>query len=791
MKRLLNKIYKDILINLFFIIIYIVIYVIITKNGKYIFASTIDFDVQHYILPEYLREIFYSTKKIIPDFSFNLGSGTNIYNLAYYGLLNPIFLISFLLPKVKMLHYILISMSIVVLTSTSLIYYYLRKNKYPYKVSFICAFLFLCSAPLILHSHRHIMFIDYLPFLLIGFFGVDRYIEKKKSFLLIISIILIILTSYFFSLPSLIVLTILGIYKYLKLNNKTTIKELFNFTYKLVLRFIPSILSTAILIIPTAYALFNGRTPNQGQSFLKDILLPKNFLLYDTYSIGLTIISLISIIYFLFKGKKENRFLSIVILICTILPIPSLLLNGFLYVNGKSLIPFMPLVIIIIAEFLNILIQKKYINILLVYLLISSLSLCIYVNKNDILIPKNAKYLEEENTYKNKINKIVNNDDIYRIKTDTLGKQYVNKVTNIHEYKTTSYLSSNNQDYNNVYKYTFENPLLHRNSMILSSSDNMLFEMYMGEKYKFSTNIYNNIYKKIDNYNNINIYRNDAVLPIGYATDKYINEKEFKELNYPNNIINLLGNATNNKGTNTKIKEVKEIPNNYKIVDSNNITYKKINDGYEIKSKKDGTMTVKTDDYLNNKILFISFELSDRNNCMYQDLSIDIHNTINVLTCKNWKYYNDNKLFNYVITENQNYLTIKFTKGIYKIHKIKLYTLDYEEIMNINKEITPMVIDKNKSNSDKITGNINVIKDSFFTASIPYDKNLVVKVDNKMIKYKKTNTAFIGFDIKKGNHTIEITYQPKGKKIGIYLSILGLLLIVITIIHENRRVYDN
>lgn len=791
MKKIIKNIYKDLLINIFFVLVYIIIYLIITKNGKYIFASTLDFDVQHYIIPEYLREIFYNTKNIIPNFSFNLASGTNIYNLAYYGILNPIILISFLFPKIKMLDYVLISMSVVVLSSTSLMYFYLRKNKYSYKVSFICAFLYLCSSPLILHSHRHIMFVDYMPFLLMGFFGIDRYLEKKKSLLLMISILLMILTSYFFSISGLVVLTLLGMYKYLKAK-KTSIKELFSFTFKLVLRYIPPILTSSILLLPTAISLLNGRSTNQGTSFLKDLLLPKNYLLYDTYSIGLTLISLISIIYFIFKGKKENRFLSIIILICSIIPLPALILNGFLYVNGKSLIPFMPLVIILIAEFLYIIFQKtKYNYLLIIYLIITSLSICIYVNQKDVLIEKNAKYLKEENIYRNKINKIINNDDIYRIKTNTLGKQYINKITNIHEYKTTSYLSSNNQKYNNLYKYTFENPLQYRNSMILSSSDNIIFEMYMGEKYKFTTNTYKNIYKKIDSYNDINIYRNDIVLPLGYATDKYINKEDFKQLSYPNNMINLLGNAINNKETNTNIKTVKEIPNNYRVVDSKNVTYKEIDDGYEIKSKNNGTITLTTDEYLNNKLLFISFELSDRNNCMYHDLSISINNIENLLTCKNWKYYNNNKKFNYVITENQNYLTINFIKGNYKIHNIKLYTLDYEEIMNINKDITPMIIDKDKSNSDILTGKINVSKDSYFTASIPYDENIVVKVDNKMIEYEETNTAFIGFDIKKGNHTIEITYQPKGKEIGKYLSILGLLLIIITVICENRKIHEN
>ena len=791
MKKNLKKIYKDILINIIFIITYFIIYFIVTKNGKYIFAAKMDFDIQHYVIPEYLREVFFSTNKILPNFAFNLGSGTNIYNLAYYGLLNPIVLISYLLPKIKMLNYIIISMRIVVLSSTSLMYFYLRKNKYSYKISFICAFLFLCSSPLIFHTHRHIMFIDYLPFLLLGFFGIDRYIEKKKSFLLIISVILIILTSYFFSISSLVVLLLLGIYKYLKYNKQSKMKDIFKYIKGLILRFIPAILTTSILIIPTALALLNGRGSNTGTSFIKDLLTPKNYLLYDTYSIGLTSISLISIIYLIFKGKKENKILSIIILICSIISIPALILNGFLYVNGKVFIAFIPLVIIIIAEFLNTVIPKiKHNNIIIMYLIISSFLICIYVNQKDELVEANAEFLKVEEEYNNKINKIIKQDnDIYRIKTDTLGKEYINKVIDVHEYKTSSYLSSNNQLYNNTYKKIFENPLPVRNSLMITSSDNILFEIFSGEKYKFTKNEYSNIYKKIDKFNDINIYKNDLVLPIGYATNKNININDYNKLNYPNNVVNLLGTRISKETTNTNIKLSNTVPNNFKLVESNKITYKKTSDGYEVKSKDNGTLTLTTDEQLDNKLLFISFELSDRYNCMYQDLSITINNNKNTLTCKNWKYYNDNKIFNYILTENNN-LQIKFTKGKYKIHNIKLYTLDYNQIIDINKDITPMIIEKKNSSSDIITGKIKLLKDSYFNLSIPYDKNFVIKINNKTIKYEKTNIGYIGFNLKKGNHKIEITYKPQGKTPGIYLSIIGLIFIIITVIYENRRTYE-
>ena len=194
---------------------------------------------------------------------------------------------------------------------------------------------------------------------------------------------------------------------------------------------------------------------------------------------------------------------------------------------------------------------------------------------------------------------------------------------------------------------------------------------------------------------------------------------------------------------------------------------------------------------INDKLLVIQFEVDDKYNCMYNDLRIDINSINNVLTCKNWKYYNDNNIFSYTIFDNPNTLNINFVKGTYKIHNIKLYTIDYRDILSSNDNIYPMIIDKNKSDHDTITGNINTFEDSYFTASIPYDKGLVVKVDSKMVKYELTNGAFIGFPLKKGKHTIEISYIPQGYYLGLIVSIMGLLSFVGIVVYERRRLNEN
>ena len=67
-----------------------------------VFGSSIDWISQHSTLADYFRKRFYATGNLFPDFAWNLGGGQNIYHFAYYGLLSPTVLLSYLFPFIPM-----------------------------------------------------------------------------------------------------------------------------------------------------------------------------------------------------------------------------------------------------------------------------------------------------------------------------------------------------------------------------------------------------------------------------------------------------------------------------------------------------------------------------------------------------------------------------------------------------------------------------------------------------------------------------------------------------------------
>ena len=249
MKKFKQKDY----INVFVLIIIFLLILFSIVGFTYVNGSTIDWSSQHWIIPEYFRNLYYKTGDLFPSFAFNLGAGQNIYNLSYYGLLSPMVTLSYLFKTVSMINYIMIFMVIVVISSIVLMYYWLHR-RFDTKYAFIGTLLFLLAAPLIYHTNRHIMFVDYMPFLLMALIGIDLFFEKNKKVLLTISIFLIIMTSYYYSITAILCILLYGIYKYIEYEKEKSFKKFIVTGLRLIFPILVGVLMSSVLIFPTFYA---------------------------------------------------------------------------------------------------------------------------------------------------------------------------------------------------------------------------------------------------------------------------------------------------------------------------------------------------------------------------------------------------------------------------------------------------------------------------------------------------------------------------------------------------------
>lgn len=774
--KMIKRHKQDILILLLFSAIYLIIAAILT-HGDYYFAAVTDFPMQHYVFPEYFRNLFYETKDLFPDFALNIGGGQNIYNFSYYGLLNPYILISYLLPMIPMFYYLIASSFIIVVISTFLFYKFLESKKLKKSTCIIVALLFLFATPILYHAKRHIMFINYFPFLILGLFGVDRFIKTKKSTLLTISILLMTLTSFYYSVSGIVVLIIYGIYEFYKKKKE----KIWQFLISFAKPFIVAVCISAILWLPTAYTLLIGRGESIEELETWLLFVPSLKCLYSAFSPGITILEfiLIGVLAIDKKIEKRTRILATTLMIILIIPIFNYILNGTLYLNEKSLIPFLPLLLYLVAISIeNLEYHKKKVE---GFLIVTTCIITVAGNFTDPLIPKDKEKTKEIENYKELVNKVTKNDQgFYRIGNETETSSALNRVFNMEEYKSSIYSSTQNKGYVDWLKKDLKTNQIYRNNMMITLSGNVFAESLMGEKYIITTKNLEDGYTLLDKKGNLKVYQNNFALPIIYASTNTISEKEYKTLSYPENVI---ATYTKDNPDDTKLEKVELKIKNYK-----NLNYKIKNNTIRIKAKENASMTVEPTENIKDKILFITFKNKFNRGCHHgkNDQTIKINDISNKLTCRDWKYHNNNYTFHYILVSPEE-IEITFSEAYYKLGNIEIYALPKSILEERKEEVTPMKINHKKTIGDTITGTITVDENSHIEVAIPYDNGFQVKVDNKVVKYQKSLQNGLTFPISKGKHKIEITYKAPWKNIATIISIFGILLWIGIIIKERKR----
>lgn len=804
-------------------------FVFLTYRFNYVFGSDTDWVNQHTIIPDYFRQIFYKTGNLLPNMAFHYGAGQNIFNISYYGLLSPITLLSYFFPFLSMTTYTKIINIIILIVSGILFYRFMESHGNDRKMCLLTSVIFILGTPFIFHMHRHTMFVNYMPFLLMGFFGVDKYLKDKKKTLLIISVFLMIMTSYYYSVVGIIVLCIYYVHEYLYYHKTAPFKDTMIDVIKFGLTLLVGVMLAGILLVPTMYTIFMGRNEGGEVYKLSKLLIP-DMHFYDafngTYSIGLSVTGFITLLYLFFTKKRSNVIIAIIISTILFVPVFRYVLNGGLYIRAKCFIPFLPLFCYYISLFLKDLFDKK-INIkwFVIYLLIVwiplyynnrilwfyglfllfIIGLLLYKKFNKkifviivilgTLIGTNIyeTFKEDELSYElynsyfpkevsDSINAINKEDTgFYRTGNLHVPNKTVNVIYNDNYYTTNIYSSTYNGDYLNFVRDEMISNMPEYNNFLIPSKSNLLWNSFMGVKYVYSPYKLGYGYTEIKN----NVYKNNYVLPLIYARSNILGEADYNRFAYPYNEELLLNNVivpdkSNNPYINFSISKAKL---KYEIKDVIGIDARKIGDSYNLLVDDEGEFTVVIKNDISNKLLLVNISSIIENTCKIPNISIKINQEENIRTCKTWPYDNKNKTFHYILGDNDRELKVKLLKGFYHIEGIETYLIDYQKIFNTSYDTMNIT----KMSDDEILGDINVTKDGYLVTSIPYDEGFKMYVDDNLAEITKVNKAFLGTKIAKGEHHIRITYHSPWLNYGLIISGIGLLSLIGVIIFDNRK----
>lgn len=826
-KMQMKKIEKIKIPLLLFCMCLVVCWIFVLQYG--IFGSNLDWINQHSVLPDYFRQRFYDTGQLFPDIAWNLGAGQNIYNFSYYGLFNPIIWISYLLPFVPMSLCIQIT-SILSYGVSVVIFYCWLKKKWNHRIALPCTFLFMLAAPLVYHSYNQLMFVNYMPFLCAAFWGVDKYIEEKKKALLLCGVCGMILTSFFFSIGGLLALGIYGASKF----TEKGIKEFFKNSVSLAGVLLHGVLLCGILLIPTAFVLFGrGGSGSQAGMAVSLFTVQPMRLLYTPHGVGLSALALIALFDdMICRRKWQEKFLSVSLFLIFTVPLAGYVLNGGLYDKGKVFIPFLPLMCMEVAKYIDRIRERKnsfwsilpYLitavfliagktfwalldcGIMLLCFLIrkrfSAFSLAVWVSCVILFcsgwtINKGSDHIIQKEDYekildrdtKAEIEEILDKDtDWYRMEEQQGGKkelQDINRIEDSRQLITSVYSSAYNAEYDKFRRETFDINQHFRNNMMQAVSDNPLFLQLMGVKYVIGKHPLAG-YELLEEGKNGNLYVNSHVAPIGYVTNEVVAEKNYQTLDFPANQTAFLWKA---------VAESAQSEEDFPTMNTYPLEIPEINEGenqikrtsfgwsFSLSTEKKVSIPIK-DIPMTEDLLSVKFQVKNKKD---KDMYIRLCGQTNRLTAKSHEYANHNESFAYTVTLNQENQTADFIfgPGEYETSKLEAFTGNLSELSNEKLYETPLKLEKTEG--DTLICSVDSKEAGYLITSIPYDEGFEIRINGEKTSVEKVNTAFVGAKVPKGKCTIEISYEAKGKTLGFLCTGVGILLLFGYKIRCNKK----
>ena len=796
------------------IILYgILLLAILTGTGN-LFGSRVDWLSQHTVFPDTFRQAFYESGNLIPEFLFDIGGGQNMFHFAYYGLCSPLILPSYALPFVDMTVYIICVSVASYLVSGCLVYEFLQKH-FQKESAFWAGILFLTLPPMTFHFHRHVMFVWYMPFFILALMGIDRYFEKKKSGLFVVSTCCIILSNYMFSVGCLFFLFAYAVFWILKEENFLW-KAFWKKILACIILFLVPVLMCAFLLLPTAYALFSNERVGGNEITFWEMLVPSlEEYFYVPYGMGISAVMLVVVAGNLIcrERKKADMFLTVFTFLVLLCPVFLYVLNGTLYIRGKVLIACSVLFLYQLCQFVernlqNKILMKKafFFSAIWLFLVIALRGenglagmglfielLLLYLFRNmknvwhiaPILVSLLAAFVGNwtsetyvtkeyyETMYTEEIEELMTytEGDFYRTNIAYREMDTANRVYGENFHGTSVYASTYNSLYQSFYDEEIGNNEAHRNAFMTTGARNEYFYQFMGTKYIIGKKDPGIQYELVKEGEHLNLYENGNAFPVVYKSGKFMSEQTFSDLEFPYNIEALM--------THTILKE------NASSFSSGTFSEKTgISDTYTFIQNQNESYTINLDESYRNKVVFLEFDIC--NEGTYQnkeDIFITINGVMNKLTDLEWLYYNGNTRFTYIIPmEDSTNLYVQISKGKYDIRNLKMYTakswnMEYEEPENLQ-------IDKSTS---QITCEVNAEKGEYLVTSFPYDKGFSAYVNGKETEIQIVNKAFLGLPLQEGENEILIQYHAPFYRLGILISCFGVGLWMIQICCMRKK----
>ena len=796
----------------------------------------IDANTQYITFLSYLKTILNGTNDFKYTFSATLGQ--NFVPLLGYYLMSlfNILVIFFKTENIKILFTLLIIIKIG-LCSVTMEYYLEKKYR---KNTWIFSVCYGLMAYNIIYMY-HIMWFDSIILLPIVILGIDNIFKDKSPTMYIFATALAIIFNYYIGFIICLTSVLYFIYKFIFEYKKID-------KFKIIINYgISSLLAgllSAFILLPSLLGLMGGKIGSNIElgfnlSYLKVIAkaFTASFSTSEIWHGGPMIASsmftfILVILYFfnkkITKREKIINGLSLLFLMTTFTFKPlCLLFHGFTnpncfnyrhafifvffmitlairsynkleinlkdYKYSKYILIILGLIILIcrfkfntstynISIFISVLLGLLYLFFLknkknIIYLVLIDL----FINTfSGTLMLKNADK-QSMNDYKSYVQDVnesletIKDNGFYRVEKDfdretnrsmlAINDSMLFDYNGINHFDSTAQIST---------EILFEKLGLRKllTRTYYNKNSSYLIDSLFGIKYILSYDNYKD-YDLISSKNGINLYENPYYLTLGYKVMDI--DVDFID----NPFVNQNNVAKSLSGLNKDIFVSSSYTMSLENVDKENNKY--IPQG-------NGIININVNVEQNND-LYLYIPVNEMVRTNYPNVKIYINDVYytDYLTKYEWGILNLGK---YKKGQNIN-IRIEFENEIIMDNLYLYYenTNIFEEHYNILKLNE---VNINKITSSHLSCDINVEEDSRIMFTIPYDDGWNILVDGVEVDKEKALGDLISFDIEKGSHIIELKYEPKGLKIGIYISLISLFVSIIYVALRKKiwAIYD-
>lgn len=133
--------------------------------------------------------------------------------------------------------------------------------------------------------------------------------------------------------------------------------------------------------------------------------------------------------------------------------------------------------------------------------------------------------------------------------------------------------------------------------------------------------------------------------------------------------------------------------------------------------------------------------------------------------------------------------TVYVTSNDEEVTSLQLYaySFDLDVFEQVIDKLNSSPFELEKREDTYVKGTINAEESGTMLLSIPYDKGWTATVDGKEVKTGSLKDALLTIDVPQGKHTIELSYSPEGRNLGIAITSLSIIALICLIIVDYKK----